>query len=497
MITRTIGHLFGASLITALVVVMPIRAHAASTLTTLWNFMGGNVQPLDGSQPYASLISDSTGAVYGTTVVGGTAYCGTVFKLSPPNTVGGPWAEKVLYSFMCLSDGRYPEASLIFGKDGALYGTTSEGGSSDYGTVFKLAPPSTTGGPWNKTILYSFSGGDDGANPGAGLIFDTSGVLYGTTVGGGAHGAGTVYKLTPDSTSPTGWTETVLYSFCSQTNCSDGGNPYAGLIFGTGGALYGTASGDGSANDGTVFKLTPPATVGGAWNESVLHSFSGSDGAHPYDGLISDSTGALYGTTVNGGNTSCESGCGTVFKLTPPSTVGGTWNESVLYSFAGGSGGSDGGHPLAGLILDALGALYGTTPSGGTSTICSGVYIGCGTVFKLTPSSTAGGAWTESVLYSFTGGSDGGMPYAGLISDASGALYGTAYAGGSTGDGTVFEITGSGFTVFAGLQGQPDCIGKTISPLAQKYGGLDAAAAALGYSSVSALQSAVAGYCGG
>ncbi len=217
----------------------------------------------------------------------------------------------------------------------------------------------------------------------------------------------------------------------------------------------------------------------------MLHSFAGGgDGAFPYAGLISDASGALYGTTAYG---SGAPGYGTVFKLTPSATPGGAWTESVLHSFAGGG---DGAYPFAGLISDASGALYGTTLYG------SGAPgYGYGTVFKLTPPATAGGAWTESVLHSFAGGGDGAYPYAGLISDASGALYGTASQGGGAGWGTVFELTVS--ASFVGVPGQANCRGQSISFLARRYGGIAHAAASLGFASVTDLQNAVAAYCGG
>jgi hypothetical protein len=251
-------------------------------------------------------------------------------------------------------------------------------------------------------VLYTFAGGSDGANPDAGLIFDASGSLYGTTVFGGPLGC-------------------------------------AYLSFNLG--------------CGVVFKLTPPTISGGAWTETVLHSFTGgSDGANPFAGLIFDASGALYGTTAQGGNTATTGdgiGGGTVFKLAPSAIAGGAWTETVLYSFCSRTGCSDGANPFAGLIFDASGALYGTTAQGGGGTPFGG------TVFKLTPPALLGGAWTESVLHSFTSGSDGDLPWAALIFDASGALYGTTRLGGggpscfglNDGCGTVFEITGSGFVI--------------------------------------------------
>jgi uncharacterized repeat protein (TIGR03803 family) len=321
-------------------------------------------------------------------------------------------------------------AGLTFDASGALYGTTSLGGASGNGTVFKLTPPTISGGAWTESVLHSFTG-SDGDYPWAGLIFDGSGALYGTTTGGGASGNGTVFKLTPPTISGGAWTESGLHSFAGGT--ADGGGPRAGLIFDASGALYGTTDGGGAHGAGTVFKLTPPTISGGAWAESVLHSFT-SDGNSPTAGLIFDASGALYGTTTGGG----AYDNGAVFKLTPPTAAGGAWTKNVLWSFTGDS---DGANPRAGLVFDASGALYGTTSGGGNP----GNVFGYGTVFKLTPPTISGGAWTETVLYSFTGGSDGFNPAAGVIFDASGALYGTAAVGGGRCRcGTVFKLSGAG-----------------------------------------------------
>ena len=266
----------------------------------------------------------------------------------------------------------------------------------------------------NEKVLHSFNGnGADGYQPEASLIFDAVGNLYGTTYWGGTYGFGTVFELTPSGGG--GWTETVLHSF--QPNGTDGNYPIAGLIFDAAGNLYGTTSAGGTYGFGTVFELTPEE--GGGWTETVLLNFNGTDGSYPHAGLAFDAAGNLYGTTGYDGTYHY----GTVFELTP--TAGGGWTETVLHSFGNGT---DGASPFAGLIFDAAGNLYGTTSAGGT--------YGTGTVFELT-----GGR--EQVLYSFKSryGADGATPYAGLIFDAAGNLYGTTYWGGNYGDGTVFELT--------------------------------------------------------
>ena len=291
-------------------------------------------------------------------------------------------------------------------------------------------------------MLHGFTGGSDGGDPYGGLIFDGAGNLYGTTFYGGntdfcdETGCGSVFKLSPASGG--GYTEAVLYSFAGG---SDGEELWAGLIFDSAGNLYGTTSGGGNTNTGscgvlgcgTVFKLSPAS--GGGYTETVLYRFAGgSDGALPQAGLIFDSAGNLYGTTSQGGNSGYY---GTVFRLAPAS--GGGYTETVLYSFANGSGGYG---PQGGLIFDSAGNLYGTALAGGiTSSNCA---QDCGTVFKLSPAS--GGGYSYTVLYSFTGGSDGGNPLAGLIFDSAGNLYSTASMINGNAEGTVFEIGTGPFT---------------------------------------------------
>ncbi|MGE5206863.1 MAG: choice-of-anchor tandem repeat GloVer-containing protein [Chlamydiota bacterium] len=356
----------------------------AQTLNVLHSFTGG----ADGQNPDTDLIRDPQGNLYSATLYGGDYGYGSVFKVTPTGT------KTVFYSFSGGTDGAFPNWDLLRDPMGNLYGTTYWGGSSGYGTVFKVTPTGT------ETVLYNFAGNSDGANPSAGLARDPQGNLYGTTYSGGASGYGTVFKVAPTGT------ETVLYSF---TGGSDGANPTWGLIRDPQGNLYGTTYSGGASGYGTVFKVTPTGT------KTVLYSFAGGsdDGAHPEAGLIRDPMGNLYGTTGSGGG----SNQGTVFKVTQTGT------ETVLYIF---SGGADGANPSAPLTRDPQGNLYGTTHSGGA--------YGYGTVFKVTPTGT------ETVLYSFTGGADGANPIGGLARDPMGNLYGTAYSGGASGYGTVFKL---------------------------------------------------------
>jgi uncharacterized repeat protein (TIGR03803 family) len=386
------------------------QAAQAQTFTVLHNFTGGE----DGAAPKAGVTMDGAGNLYGTTYTGGGGY-GTVYRLKRS---GSNWVFSPLYSFGGGSDGANPSARVIFGPDGALYGTTEFGGTA--GTVFKLQPSASACKAalclWTETVLHNFQAGADGANPGYGdLLFDQAHDIYGTTIEGGApHNAGTAYELTPAGS---GYTESIIYSFGGG---SDGVGPHNGLIFDSVGNLYGTTAQGGSSGDGTVFQL---AWGGSGWTEGLLYSFSnGSAGVDPFAGLIFDKAGDLYGAASDGGT----SGQGTAFELT---LANGSWIYSVLYSFSAPPGGFQCG-PYSTLVMDQARNLYGTTRCAGAN--------GLGSVFKLTPSD---GGWIYTALHDFTGGSDGGYPLSNVIFDTTGNFYGTASTGGSHGDGVVWEIT--------------------------------------------------------
>jgi uncharacterized repeat protein (TIGR03803 family) len=369
----------------------------------------------DGANPAAGLIQGSDGNFYGTAYEGGESGDGAVFKI----TLAG--AETVLYSFTGkIGDGANPQAALIQGTDGNFYGTTKNGGTIGVGTVFKITPAGV------ETVLYSFTGKNgDGANPQAALIQGGDGNFYGTTYYGGttgtsANGSGTVFKITPSGTL------TTLYSFCSQTNCTDGEYPDAGLILATDGDFYGTTYGGGAASSGTIFKITPSGTL------TTLYRFCSqtncTDGSEPHAGLIQATDGDFYGTTWNGG---VNLDGGTVFKITPSGTL------TTLYSFCSQTNCADGAYPEAGLIQATNGDLYGTTNEGGYGMVLLGFY-GYGTVFKITPGGTL------TTLYSFcpqTGCTDGELPLAGLIQATNGNFYGTTNEGGANNDGVVFGLS--------------------------------------------------------
>ncbi len=422
---------------------------AAPDATIYYTTNGNN--PTTSSSKYSSPITVSStetikamavAAGYTNSPIASATY--TITPLTPPQ-------EKILYSFGdTSSDGGVPYGSLIMDGKGNLYGTTEYGGTHQItygektvsaGTVFELSPAS--GGGWTEKILYDFGAtSTDAALPVAGLAIDSKGNLYGTTFAGGTCDLGTVFELS----SGTGgaWTEQLLHSFgCTLT---DGEVPDAGLIFDAKGNLYGTTEAGGAYDTtfggasngyGTVFELSPG--TGTTWTEQVLYSFSylsQTDGYYPVAPLVFDSKGNLYGTAMDGGSGQDLDGGGAVFELSPAGT---TWTEKVLYSFGGGA--TTGYRILGGVVLDAAGNIYGTAVSGGNGFGLDG------TLFELSP---VGNTWIETVLHSFGAfEGDGINPESTLVFDSAGNLYGTTYAGGVNGYGTVFELmsqAGGGWT---------------------------------------------------
>jgi uncharacterized repeat protein (TIGR03803 family) len=380
----------------ALMVVIAPSAQA-QTFTVLYNFTGGS----DGGYPYGGLIQDANGNLYGTTSAGGASNYGTVFKVTPTGT------ETVLYSFAGGSDGKYPYAGVILDSEGNVYGTTYQGGASNDGTVFKV---NASGG---ESVLHSFTGGTtDGCNPGSGLIFDSQGNLYGDTQLCGASNYGTVFEVTPAGQ------ETVLHSFAA--GMTDGAEPFYGSLLLNNGYLYGVTQHGGTGNGcnlncGVLFKLSMSGTL------TVLHSFANSpDGSFPFGTPVMDAEGSIYGTTEAGD----QDELGIVWKMNRNGT------ETILHSFFGGA--EDGAAPEGGVVLDSQGGaavggnLYGTSEAGGAS--------GNGIVYKLSK------AGELTILHSFAG-PEGEWPFDSLVRDAQGNLYGTASGGGSGSSGTVWKLT--------------------------------------------------------
>ncbi len=452
---------------------------------TLYAFTGGT----DGSLPNA-IVLDKSGNLFGSTSAGGIGNdnvcfnyyyggdgCGVIFELSQSS---GSWTENTIYSFTGGLDGALPGGSIALDSHGNIFGTDFGGGPTQYGSIFEVSHGSSG---WTESLPYAFSN----SGPSAGVSFDAAGNLYGATYTGGLtnnceNGCGTAYELSPVSG---GWNYTTLYSFTgindgtspmvpvpdnkgnlfigSSNNVdfsyrgismgieyelsqgsngkwtgqvvhdfpssSDGFSSVAPLVRDSAGNLYGTTEAGGTSNWGTVFELTPE---GAGWKETILHSFTaGADGALPVAGLALDSAGNLYGTAMDGGSPNCSLGCGTAFRLSPGS--GGSWSFSVLHTFLGGN---DGNHPTAGIVLNSAGNVFGTTQVGGSA--CPNG--GCGIVFKLTP--TARGEWSPTLLYSFSGAADGGLPENGTIAiDSSGDLYGATIEGGANGRGVVYELS--------------------------------------------------------
>ena len=457
------GVMFGAAFL------VPLAANA-QTLQTFAFPSGSSTDPApQGARSFAGLIMEG-GFLYGTTSSGANIYttspdgcgwsngCGTVFKINPATG-----ARTTIYEFcptLSCPGGGHPLAGLTF-LGGAFYGTAEGGGTgapsgAGSGTVFKLTKPVSPGAPWTETAIYSFcslNGCADGATPLAGLVADKAGNLYGTTYGGGANSYGTVFELNPNT-----GVLTTLYSFCSLTNCADGNHPYAGVIFGKGGNLYGTTYGGGAGN-GTVFRIAfatknPKFTTLYAFpTVSCPPNRCYPDGQFPVAGLVSDAQGALYGTAGAGG----ANNYGVVFKLTPPAS-GNVWTPSVLYNFCSLNNCADGYDPVAGLAFDSTGLLYGTTEFGG-----AGPSYNAGTAFRLDP--TSGSLTTLFSFYGaltgkcpnscFTAYASGSQPAAGLTvvsQDSAIVLYGTTSQGGTTalkstcntdfsGCGTVFALT--------------------------------------------------------
>jgi uncharacterized repeat protein (TIGR03803 family) len=392
--TTTLGAL-ALALLSALSL-LGARPALAQTETVLYNFcsVGGN-NCTDGALPTSRLTADSAGNLYGTTRAGGLGY-GTVFELSPN---GSEWNETVLYAFTGDTDGGNPYLShVIFDNIGNLYGTGNTGGAHGYGVVFKLSPQP---GSWAETVLYDFAGGADGAGPENGLIRDAQGNFYGVTA---YAGSGTVFQLSPSGND---FKEQVIYNVPI-----DG----AGLVMDAAGNIFGTSS-------WTAFELSPNGS--GGWNPKVIYTFKAprNQSSNPEGTLVLDGAGNLYGTTggVNGTNYTN----GNVYELSP--TQEGPWIFKNIFSFNA----EDGAKPLAGVVFDAAGNIYGTTTGGGPPNL--------GTVFGLTGPDKKG-AYKQTLLWNFKG-PNGQGPFGSVILDSAGNLYGTTAVGGSKNTGVVFKIT--------------------------------------------------------
>lgn len=430
----------GALLSVAFAFVGYAAAQSAS-LTTIHEFKGVP----DGANPSGPLVADSKGVLYGTTTNGGLMVssepyepsgCGIVFSMTPPAAEGARWTETILHSFTGGADGCGPGSGVVFGRNGVLYGTTSN--SVDGGTAFSLTPPSAPGSPWSLTTIHTFAGGpNDAASPIFALTMGKNDVLFGAGFYGGdicfdpsspvpAFGCGAVFALAPP-TSPGGpWTEPMVFSIGAI-----GDGPTSGVAIGSGGVLYGvTAYGGGAfGGPGVLYSLAPPSCQGCPWTQTMISNFTTSsgkgDGSGPGGLPIIGPQGIVFGTTNGGGL-----GSGEVYAVLPPSSAGGAWTYDVLYMPPSlpplhSSGPSQ-------LTLAKNGVLYSTIPLGGANY--------AGEIFSLTPPTSSGEPWTETTLFSF--GGNGYSPNGGLVVGPDGRLFGTTAGGypGSTDEGTVFIL---------------------------------------------------------
>jgi uncharacterized repeat protein (TIGR03803 family) len=383
-------------------------AAVASTTRVIYS-LGGDQ---DGEYTDTDLVLDSAGNIYGTSVQGGDFGSGTVFEVTPSGQ------HTVLYSFRGGQDGGEPYKGVTLDAQGNLYGTAVTGGRGNCeggcGVVYKLTRTSTG---WRQSVVYYFSGGNDGSGPGSGVTIDASGNIYGMTPTGGTNGLGVVFEV---AANPSGIVRyKVIHTF---TGGDDGATGSAGRLLIQNGRLYGVATAGGAYGAGAAFELTP--TPMGEWSLKSLYSFRGQpDAGFPYGGLISDARGNLYGTTYYDG----ANDLGAVYELIP--TPSGQWLEKVLYSFRGGA---DGSASIGNLVVDRFGNLYGTTSEGGAG--CS-----CGVIFKLAPVGAAG--WVESIAYRFQGAPDGAFAYNGMTADQTGSFYGATVHGGVTNDGLIYKFT--------------------------------------------------------
>jgi hypothetical protein len=365
--------------------------------------------------------------------------------------------ENPIYSFRDAPDGSNPASSVVVdNKTGALYGVTAKGGTNSYGTVFKLTPPSGPSGNWTETVLYSFGPAPDGLNPNALVEDQQTGILYGTTLAGGANSVGILFQLTPPTTPGGTWTESVAYNFApSATDEFGAGLPPAGnLLRDASGNLYGTTTWGGAyAGIYSAFKLSPPTTAGANWNETILYS-AGADFLD-YNWplvpslLLDGQTGALVAAVPTSYTYWPQ---GALAQLSPPITAGRTWTESAFFQFGAGAvqGGGTVGLVPTGAMVNLGGVLFGTTTTGGSPG---------GTVYQLSPPQTSGAGWQLQTLHTFLGGDDGLNPTGGLVF-TNGVFYGStsdantngfglpSNPASQSGNGTLFMVTETKPNVF-------------------------------------------------
>jgi uncharacterized repeat protein (TIGR03803 family) len=387
-------------------------AASAQTTTTLLNFSSKG-----GIEPYARMILDSAGNLYGDTTTGGKPSAsdpypsGAVFELSPASK---SWTETVLYTFLGGTDGGEPTGALLADSKGDLFGTTFLGGAQGDGTVFELKLKGTK---WKKTTLFSFTG-SNGSQPFAGLVANKAGDLFGVTTTGGQFNQGAVFEIQAKT-----FAESVVYSFVGP----EGSTPNGGLVIDGNGNLFGTASTNTvSPYAGSVFELSPPASGQSLWTFTQLHAFTGgADGGSPQGAMVEDASGNLYGASFGG----TGMGNGTLFELSPSAGSPTGYSYQVIFTFSG----SAGSNPFGDVALDASGNLWG-------SLLNSNDVNSSGGLFVVSPPVGGSGSWTQSASYLFNGTAGGYSPYAGLTLDGKGNAYGANFSGGKSGVGAAFKF---------------------------------------------------------
>ncbi len=419
---------FGLFAAAAVLLAATQAASAAPHYTTLYQFTGG----ASGANPQSGLIADLNGNLYGTTSAGGNSEdgAGTVYELTPPAQQGAKWIFTRLWTFHG-ADGASPVGGLLMDKSGALYGTTSSGVTNNqlWGTVFKLSPPANGATKWTFEKIWTLRANHDGANPDAGLVMDNNGALFGTTsLAGQGHGEGwgTVFKLTPPAQQGGAWIFDRLCFF--PQNEVAGGQPIAPVYLAPNGALFGTAFSGGrhTGSEGDAFMLTPPQNGGTAWTRTVIARFGEFD-ADPAGGLLPGAGGVLYGTASGFGDRTP----GAVYELTPPAHGATRWKTQTLFQFNG----SNGATPTGALTADGSGGFYGADFNGGA--------YGYGTLFHLLPPGNGNKQWSLTTLRDFKLVPDKPsaiQPNGGLLLDAKGSLYGTAFQDTEYFSGAVFRL---------------------------------------------------------
>jgi uncharacterized repeat protein (TIGR03803 family) len=400
---------------------------AATSLSAQTFVKLDNLNVTNGSESGASLVQGIDGNFYGTAIYGGAYGGGSVFKVT---SSGG---LSTVYDFCSVSgcpDGSEPFAALVLGLDNNFYGTTYQGGASNWGTIFQLTPSGTL------TTLHSFDV-TDGSTPQGGMVLGSDGNFYGTTLNGGSASLGTIFKITPTGT------YTVMHNFTA--TATDGGTPFSAPMQASDGNFYGVTWVGGN-HFGVIYKMTPSGTF------SVLHTFCNlgdcTDGSYPLGGITQARNGDLYGTTTNAGFFDS----GTVYKI----TLGGTF--TTVYHFCQLPGCEDGINPLARMELGTDGNFYGITESGGIS-YC------CGIIFVMTP---AGSLSTLHIFCTLKGCPDGEHPQdQGVIQGTDGSFYGAAATGGATNVGTVFRLF-AGLGPFVRTSPISGAVGSTVTILGNK-----------------------------